>query len=395
MSIVSSPLQELRAEIVSIGTELLLGEITDTNARWLAGRLPALGIALFRIQQVGDNLGRVQETLRQAWERADLLILTGGLGPTEDDLTREAISGLLGETMAVRPDLEENLRRFFAQRGREMPERNLKQATVIPSCEVLANPVGTAPGWWVRREQRIIIAMPGVPSEMRRMWIEEAEPRLDDIPHGGVIVSRTLKILGIGESAVEERLGELVRAANPTAATYARDDGIHVRLAARAADASVARAVLAPLEDQVRRLFGEAVYAADDEGLKEVTARRLLSQGLQVAVAESGLGGALCASVAEGLLAGGLVLPGDSTTLTEEDAQAAALSLAQRARKTFSAPVGLGGCLVEIDAVHLRIAVSVATEAGERVAVEEHATERADGPRRAVLLAARMLFQIE
>lgn len=388
------PLQELRAEIISVGTELLLGEITDTNARWLAARLPALGITLYRIQQVGDNLGRLQETLRQAWERADLLILTGGLGPTEDDLTREAISGLLGETMVVRPDLEENLRRFFSRRGRAMPERNLKQATVIPSCEVVANPVGTAPGWWVRREHRRIVAMPGVPSEMRRMWLEEVEPRLARIAHGGVILSRTLKILGIGESAVEERLGELVHAANPTAATYARDDGIHVRLTARANDIDAARAALAPVEEQVRGLFGEAIFGVDDEGLPEVTARRLLSAGLRVAVAEAGLSGALCASLDIGPLAGGLVLPMDSVMGTEASAEAMALSLAHRARGTFPAPVGVGGCLVPIDAHHLVIAVAVLTDSGERVVVEEHTTERADGPRRAVLSAAALLREL-
>lgn len=388
------PLQELRAEIVSIGTELLLGEITDSNARWLAGRLPALGITLYRIQQVGDNLGRLQETLRLAWERADLLILTGGLGPTEDDLTREAISGMLGETMVVRPDLEDNLRQFFARRGRTMPERNLKQATIIPSCEILANPVGTAPGWWVRREHRRIAAMPGVPAEMRRMWVEEVEPRLAQIAHGGVIVSRTLKILGLGESAVEERLGELVHAANPTAATYARDDGIHIRLAARAASGDAARAALAPMEEQVRRLFGDALYGADGENLPEVTARRLLADGLRVAVAEAGLGGALCASLDAGPLAGGLVLPVDTTIGTEESAKAAARSLAHRAREAFPAAIGVGGSLVLIDAHHLLIAVAVLTDTGEQVTVEEHATERADGPRRAVLLAAGMLRQL-
>jgi len=390
----SPPLQELRAEIVSIGTELLLGEITDTNARWLAGRLPALGITLYRIQQVGDNLGRLQETLRLAWERADLLILTGGLGPTEDDLTREAISGLLGETMVVRPDLEENLRQFFARRSRTMPERNLKQATIIPSCEILANPVGTAPGWWIRREHRRIAAMPGVPSEMRRMWVEEVEPRLAQIAHGGVIVSRTLKILGLGESGVEERLGELVHSENPTAATYARDDGIHVRLTARANDADAARAALAPMEEQVRRLFGEAVYGVDDESLPAVTARRLLAKGLRVAAAEAGLGGALCASLDPGPLAGGLVLPIDATIGTEEGAKATARSLAHRARENFPTPIGLGGCLALIDAHHLLIAVAVVTETGERVIAEEHATEQADGPRRAVLLASGMLRQI-
>ncbi|MGH2344968.1 MAG: competence/damage-inducible protein A [Chloroflexota bacterium] len=386
-----SPLPELRAEIVSIGTELLLGEITDTNARFLAARLPALGITLHRIQQVGDNLGRLQDTLRLAWERAPLLILTGGLGPTEDDLTREAICAVLGETMTVRPDLEADLRAFFAGRGREMPDRNLKQATVIPSCEVLANPLGTAPGWWVRRNERIIVTMPGVPSEMYRMWLEEVEPRLRVVAHGGVIVSRTLKILGVGESSVEERLGAIVRTSNPTAATYARADGIHVRLAARAADADAAHAMLAPVEKQVRELFGDAIYGADDETLTEATTRRLRARGFRVALAESGLDGALCVALTGDALAGGLVLPADPEISDHEGAAAAARILAQRARTMFDASIALGACVAPIDAHRQRIAAAVLTAGQEKVLVEEHATTRADAARRAALLALQVL----
>src|SRR5438105_3264358 len=161
----------MRAEIVSIGTELLLGTITDTNASYLAQRLAALGIDCFYISQVGDNIGRLVETLRRGWKRSDLLVTTGGLGPTGDDLTREAISNMLDERMEVDPALESELRAFFQRRGLEMPSANLKQATLIPSAQTLPNPVGTAPGWWVTREgllhagdrgSHIIVAMPGV-----------------------------------------------------------------------------------------------------------------------------------------------------------------------------------------------------------------------------------------
>jgi nicotinamide-nucleotide amidase len=386
-----SPLPELRAEIVSIGTELLLGEITDTNARFLASRLPALGITLHRIQQVGDNLLRMQDTLRAAWDRSPLLILTGGLGPTEDDLTREAISGVLGETMVVRPDLEEHLRAYFAGRGREMPERNLKQATVIPSCEVLPNPVGTAPGWFVRKEDRSLVTMPGVPAEMYRMWLEQAEPRLRAMAHGGVIVSRTLKILGIGESTVEERLGEIIHGANPTAATYARQDGIHVRLAARAADASIAQALIAPVEIQVRELFGDALYGTDEESLTDAVARLLLNRKVKVGVAEAGLGGALCAALSGESLVGGLVLPPISGIGDREGAAEAARRLAERARQTFGAELALGVCLAALDRTRLLIAMAIGVRDAETVVVEEHAAGIADGPRRAVLLTMQRL----
>jgi nicotinamide-nucleotide amidase len=386
-----SPLPDLRAEIVSIGTELLLGEITDTNARFLASRLPALGITLHRIQQVGDNLLRIQDTLRAAWDRSPLLILTGGLGPTEDDLTREAISGVLGETMVVRPDLEEHLRAYFARRGREMPERNLKQATVIASCEVLPNPVGTAPGWFVRKGDRMLVTMPGVPAEMYRMWSEQAEPRLRAMAHGGVIVSRTLKILGIGESTVEERLGEIIHGANPTAATYARQDGIHVRLAARAADASIAQALIAPVETQVRQLFGNAVYGTDEETLNDVVAHLLLKRNLNVCLVEAGLGGALCTALNGDGLVGGLVLPPISRITDREGMADSARTLIARARQTFDADIAVGVCLAALDTTRLLIAMAIGVRDDETVVVEEHAAGIADGPRRAVLITMQTL----
>ena len=152
----------MRAEILSCGTELLLGHITDTNATYLAQSLAGLGIDLYFVSQVGDNQGRIVETLQHAWERSDLIIMTGGLGPTEDDLARESISALLGETMQVDPRLEAELRHMFTARTIQMPERNIKQATLIPSAQALPNPRGTAPGWWVEKDKRIIVAMPGV-----------------------------------------------------------------------------------------------------------------------------------------------------------------------------------------------------------------------------------------
>src|SRR5690349_10971810 len=191
----------MRSEIISCGTELLLGHITDTNATYLAQSLASLGIDLYFVSQVGDNLGRIIETLRRAWERSDLVIMTGGLGPTEDDLTREAISALLSETMQVDPQLEAELRSNFSSRHISMPERNLKQATLIPSARALHNPRGTAPGWFVEKEAHIIVAMPGVPREMYRMWEEEAVPQLASYT-GGSIFTRIFRVSGLGESAV-------------------------------------------------------------------------------------------------------------------------------------------------------------------------------------------------
>src|SRR5438270_8010854 len=226
----------MRAEILSIGTELLLGQVVDTNANYVAQQLPALGLDLYYVSQLGDNLQRLADAFRRGLERSDVIITSGGLGPTEDDLTREAIAEVMGERLEVQPHLEAALREFFTRRGRTMPERNVKQATTIPSGTYLPNPIGTAPGWWVERDGKVIVAMPGVPHEMHKMWEEQAQPRLAKLISGGAIVSRTLKLAGIGESHAEEALGgELTHSTSPTLATYAKSDGIHLRLTAKAA----------------------------------------------------------------------------------------------------------------------------------------------------------------
>lgn len=283
----------MKAEIISIGTELLLGSINDTNAQYLAQRLSNLGIDLYYVSQVGDNLGRIIEVLARAWDRSDLTITTGGLGPTSDDLTREGIAGLLNETPVVIPDLEESLRSFFSRRGVRMPERNLKQATVIPSASIIPNPIGTAPGWWVRGDTpqgtRAIVSMPGVPYEMKRMWEHEVEPGLLLVT-GMVIVSRTLKTLGIGESAVEELVTDLMEGSNPTLAPYAKPDGVHLRITAKAADRDTARDMISKLESKVRERLGVAVYGVDDETPAGVVIDLLDSTGLDVALVEIGTG---------------------------------------------------------------------------------------------------------
>ncbi|MCH8920024.1 MAG: competence/damage-inducible protein A, partial [Chloroflexi bacterium] len=168
----------MKAEIISVGTEILLGDILDTNSQYLAVRLPPMGIDLYHMSKVGDNLQRLAETIGRAHQRSDLVLITGGLGPTEDDLTREAIALTLDEEMYVDADMEQRLRAFFAARGFSFPERNVKQAMLIPSAQTVPNPRGTAPGWWVEKDGRFIVAMPGPPAELSRMWEKEVAPRL-------------------------------------------------------------------------------------------------------------------------------------------------------------------------------------------------------------------------
>ncbi|GAI57145.1 unnamed protein product, partial [marine sediment metagenome] len=159
----------VKAEIISIGTELLLGEITDTNASYLAGQLPFLGIDLYWISQVGDNQARLVEILKRAWLRSDLILITGGLGPTEDDLTREAIAEMLGEELRIDPLFEREIRERFTRRGIKMAPSNIKQAAVIPSAKAIHNARGTAPGWWVEKGGHMLVAMPGPPGEMHHI----------------------------------------------------------------------------------------------------------------------------------------------------------------------------------------------------------------------------------
>ena len=288
----------MRAEILSCGTELLLGHITDTNATYLAQSLAALGIDLYFVSQVGDNQGRIVETLQRAWERSNLVIMTGGLGPTEDDLARESISALLGETMRVDPVLEAELRGLFATRNAVMPERNIKQATLIPSAQAIPNPLGTAPGWWVEKDGHIIVAMPGVPREMYRMWEQEAIPRLSPYT-GGLIFTRILRVWGLGESAVEERLDGLIHSDNPTLATYAKSDAIDVRITAKAETREIAEREVAEMENRAREVLRHHVFGIDKDTLQSVIGKYLTERRQTLAVMESLTGGLLASTLTD------------------------------------------------------------------------------------------------
>ena len=274
----------MRAEILSIGTELLLGQILDTNSQYLAGRLADLGIDCLFMSTVGDNLGRAKETIERALSRSDLVITSGGLGPTEDDLTREAIAAVLGETPRIDPDLERQLETWFAGRGMAMPERNRKQAWLIPSAAAIPNPNGTAPGWDTRRDGKRIVSMPGVPREMTYMWEHHVEPSLRASTS---LRSRTLKLLGIGESHAEEALGELVRSTAPTVVTKAKDDGLHIRITDKDADPATMDARIAAMETKVRERLGRYVWGTDDDTLGAVIGAALERRRWRLATAEA------------------------------------------------------------------------------------------------------------
>jgi len=347
----------MRAEIISCGTELLLGHITDTNATYLAQSLASLGIDLYFVSQVGDNQGRIVETLRRAWERSDLIIMTGGLGPTEDDLARESISALLGETMQVDPRLEAELRGMFASRRSIMPERNIKQATLIPSAQALPNPRGTAPGWWVEKDGHIIVAMPGVPREMYRMWEQEVIPRLSPYT-GGLIFTRILRVWGLGESAVEERLDPVIHSNNPTVATYAKSDAIDVRITAKAETHEKAEQQVAEMEARVRQILRHHVFGVDKDTLQGVIGKYLTERRQSLGVMESLTGGLLSSTVTDvpgssNYFVGGLVtyntelkvqmgVPLEILEQYGAISEEAARAMAHTVRKRFDTDFGLG-----------------------------------------------------
>jgi nicotinamide-nucleotide amidase len=349
---------DVKAEIISIGTEILLGEILDTNTQHIASRLPALGIDLYYTSVVGDNLGRLVEVIGRAWERSDLVLTTGGLGPTEDDLTREAIAQVLGEEPSVDPELAQALRKFFAGRGVPMPERNLKQAALIPSARAIPNPRGTAPGWWVERGGRVIVAMPGPPTEMQRMWDAEVDPELARRHAGAVLVVRTLKTTGIGEGTVDEMVSPLLKSSNPSIGVYARADGIQLRIAAKAASVEEGRRLIEPVEAEARRILGSAVWGADNDTLAGAVGLMLRERGLTLATMESCTGGLLGSTITDvpgssDYFRGGLVsystqmkiargverqIVDEHGVISSECAQA----MARAARQRLAADIGIG-----------------------------------------------------
>ena len=288
----------MKAEVISIGTEILLGEIVDTNAAFIASRLPQFGIDMLYTSQVGDNPDRLSEIIDRAWKRSDIIFCTGGLGPTEDDLTRETIAKALNETLYQDEVQAEILRNFFQGRGGDMPERNLKQAQLIKSARAIANPRGTAPGWWVERENKIIVVMPGPPSEMTRMWEHEVAPHLEQKANS-ILVSRTLKTSGIGEGTLDEMIGPLLHSTNPSIGVYARVDGVHVRISAKGENRQKALELIEPVEKKAREILGDSIWGSDDESLSGAIGRMLKDNNLTLGLMESATGGALASSLTD------------------------------------------------------------------------------------------------
>ena len=401
----------LTAELLSIGSELTVGDTRDTNAGELARSLTTAGVRVTRLTALPDDLEAVIEAFRIGLGRVDLVVSTGGLGPTPDDLTREAIAAVCGETPAVDPDIEAWLRELWHRRGMPFPELNLKQAWRIPSADALPNPNGTAPGWFVHRDDgRVVVALPGPPREMRPMWADEAVPRLTRLGLGGPVASRTYRLTGIGESQVAEILGEaLLRATNPIVATYARVEAVDVRISAVTDASESAEALVARAADAVLGYLSSYVWATGDTTWGNAIGARLAELGWTLGTVEIGTGGSVAAlfadapwlRFAEAVSLDAPVATAHGVPDDDEEPDTGAetgpsddlLAFARRARELGGAEVGV--------AVRARprtgdtaVSIAVSTPDGERQVRRVVFLTGPLGRSRAALAVAAVLFEV-
>jgi len=348
----------MKAEIIPVGTEILLGNIIDIDSSFLANQLPLLGIDLYFISTVGDNQERLVDTLKQAWKRADLIITTGGLGPTQDDITREAIGELVSEELTVDEKLWQELQDLFSRYLREIPQSNIKQATIIPSAQTITNSMGTAPGWWVEKDDHIIIALPGPPDEMQLMWRESILPKLKQRITGEVILSRIIKTFRLAEAKVDELVAHVSKLSNPTLATYIKPDGVYLRITAKAKGKTEAQRLISQSEEQIRSVLSSYIWGVDDDTLDSVIGELLRAKNLSLATMESCTEGLLCSTIASGreswtYFKGGLLACCDEakmacgvdTSIIErygEESTQVAKAMAETARRNLKTDIGMG-----------------------------------------------------
>ena len=352
----------ITAEIVTTGTEILLGDIVDTNAAWIAQQLREAGVNLYYKTTVGDNEARLAGVIAQSMARCDAIIVTGGLGPTVDDITRQAIAGATGRTLVLHEGALATLKARFERFGAQLTENNIQQAYIPEGATLIENPVGTAPGFIVETERCAVIALPGVPREMKVLMADTVLPYLRrKAGESGIIRRRILRTFGIGESTIDMLLDDLMRAANPTLGLAAHTGQCDVRIAARAETLAEAEALLDAAEARVRELIGQYIYSTvPGESYEAVLVRRLQEKGVTLALVESNTHGTLAERLAKaegayqpvllrqvvGLdqvravysqLLGAAVQPVSDSHMMEQAAAAAA----QEARSQAGATVGL------------------------------------------------------
>ena len=388
----------LSAELLSIGSELTVGETSDTNAAELARSLTDAGVTVGRITALPDRLEVVADAFATALGRVDLVVSTGGLGPTPDDLTREAIAKVWGETPVVDPDLEQWLRDLWARRDIPFPEANLKQAWRIPSGEPLPNPNGTAPGWFVAgADGRIAIALPGPPREMRPMWADHALPRLGTRGLGADVAVRTYRLMGIGESQVAEILGEsMLRNTNPEVATYARAEAVDVRISALShSDPGGIRTAGALVEDaaaMVRARLSAYIWAEGDQTWAGAIGARFAQRGWRLGLVEIGTGGQVMHLFGDvDWIALAEARPDDAAIEGEPESTLA--DIAHAIRQRAGAEVGLAVRARERGG-DTAVSVAVVTDDSEHRETRRAFLGGSHGRTRAALTAAGVLFTV-
>ncbi len=290
-----------RAHIVTIGSEILLGEIIDTNAPKIARALRAAGLEVIRTTSIGDDVKSIARAVRQAAQTADAVITTGGLGPTVDDPTRAALAEAAGVALRYHPELWEQVRAMFLRFDREPTENNKRQAWLPEGAVAITNPVGTAPAFALMLSGALVVALPGVPREMEHLLAQEAIPRLRD--HLGLtdaFAIRVLRTTGAGESQIDEAIGDLEEAENPRVGLAAHAGSVDVRITARARDVGAAHALIVPIEAELRRRLGAWIYGVDEETLAGATMASIANRGWQVVLVEAGLGGKAVQALSEG-----------------------------------------------------------------------------------------------
>jgi len=282
------------AEILAVGTELLMGQITNTNAQYISSRLPSVGVNVYYHSVVGDNPERLRKCLNIALERSDVVIMTGGLGPTKDDLTKETVADVLGLKLVLHEDILDTMKAYFKKMNRKMTDNNIKQAYLPENCIVVKNSNGTAPGCIIEKDEKVVIMLPGPPSEMKPMFEETVIPYFASKSQYK-LTSKFLRIFGIGESAMEDLIMDLVeKQSNPTIAPYAKEGEVTLRLTARYKNENNTcdgEEIIKPVEDEIKRRLGDYIYSTENKNLEEVAAELLLQNNVTIATAESCTGG--------------------------------------------------------------------------------------------------------
>lgn len=371
------------AEIITIGTEILLGEIIDTNAPFIARCLKDLGVDLYRKTSVGDNASRIAQAIQQAMERSDIILTTGGLGPTIDDPTREAVALAVGVPLEYRPELWEQIQARFKRYGRPPTENNRRQAYIPQGAQAVENQVGTAPAFIATKlidgKEKAVFSLPGVPSEMEYLVEHAVIPFLrEHYQLHGIIKARLLHTAGVGESLIDDRIGDLEKLSNPSVGLAAHSGQVDVRITAKAASEAEADHMLLEIEAQVRDRLGKWIYGVDNETLELIALQALSRKGWSICVIEAGLGGELIARLATGneLFRGGEVLP-SQPDLEQLDTLLAAF------RQKCASDAGLGTVLVpgpEKQEVHFLLL----TPDGEQRLTRSYGGPPAYGPRWAI-----------